>query len=101
MVSPFPIRPPTRRPDHLVVDAAAKAHLCQVVRILRVAHQRLLRRQPLLEVASSLERVGHFAERNLDRFFVSRHRCVTRHLGRHAQSRPNACAWNRRSTSRS
>src|ERR1700722_3730769 len=50
----------------VVVDAAAKAHLCQVVRILRGAHQCLLRRQLLLEITSSLERIGHFAERNLD-----------------------------------
>jgi hypothetical protein len=34
----------------VVVDAAAKAHLCQVVRILRGAYQRPLRGQLLLEV---------------------------------------------------
>ena len=66
----------------VVVDAATNAHLCQVVHILRGAYQCLLRRQLLVEVATSSERVGHFAERNLDRFFVLRHRGVTRHLGR-------------------
>ncbi len=65
----------------VIVDAAANAHLCQAVRILRGAYQCLLRRQLLVEAATSCERVGHFAERNLDRFFVLRHRGVTRHLG--------------------
>jgi hypothetical protein len=36
----------------VVVDSAAKAHLCQVVRILQGAYQCLLRRQLLVEVCA-------------------------------------------------
>src|SRR5580658_4921323 len=66
----------------VVVDTAPKANLCQVVRVLRGAYQCLLRRQLLVEVAASRERISHLAERNLDCFFVLRHRGVTSDLGR-------------------
>ena len=48
-----------------------------MVGIPRGSYKCLLRRQLLVEGTAGRERVGHFTERNLDRFFVLRYRSGT------------------------